>query len=106
MVGWCFVSAAFEWDEVKDIVNQQKHGVSFFEAQQAFFDRNRIILDDAKHSQDEKRYFCLGWVNGSILTVRFTYRGDVIRILGAGYWRKGEKTYVLERSHKETYGIH
>lgn len=100
------MSTAFEWDEVKDIVNQQKHGVSFFEAQQAFFDCNRIILDDENHSQDERRYFCLGLVDESVLTVRFTYRGEVIRILGAGYWRKGVKTYVLERSHKKTHGIH
>jgi len=27
------------------------------------------------------------------LTVRFTYRGSVIRIIGAGYWRKGRKIY-------------
>jgi len=25
--------------------------------------------------------------------VRFTYRGHVIRIFGAGYWRKGKKQY-------------
>ncbi len=30
---------------------------------------------------------------GGILTVRFTYRGETIRILGAGYWRKGKRIY-------------
>jgi hypothetical protein len=32
-------------------------------------------------------------VNDGILTVRFTYRGHVIRIYGAGYWRKGRRIY-------------
>src|SRR6266568_3307133 len=31
-----------------------------------------------------------------ILTVRFTYREDVIRIHGAGYWRKGKRIYERE----------
>jgi hypothetical protein len=26
-------------------------------------------------------------------TVRFTWRGDRIRIIGAGYWRKGRQAY-------------
>lgn len=28
-----------------------------------------------------------------IVTVRFTQRGDAIRMIGAGYWRKGKKAY-------------
>lgn len=28
-----------------------------------------------------------------ILTVRFIYRENNIRIIGAGYWRKGKKIY-------------
>ncbi len=36
-----------------------------------------------------------------ILTVRFTVRGERVRIIGAGYWRKGkdfhEKTNRLHR---------
>jgi hypothetical protein len=31
------------------------------------------------------------------LTVRFTYRGDVIRLFGAGYWRKGRRIYEQKR---------
>ena len=41
----------------------------------------------------KKRYFCIGFVNGGVATVRFTIRGDSIRIFGAGYWRKGKKLY-------------
>jgi len=28
-----------------------------------------------------------------IVTVRFTRRGDRLRIIGAGYWRKGKELY-------------
>ncbi len=84
----------FEWDDDKDILNQEKHGISFVAAQYALADRNRVILEDITHStEDEKRYFCLGKVGEGILTVRFTYREHRIRIFGAGYWRKGRRIY-------------
>lgn len=86
----------FEWDSAKDQLNQRKHGVSFALAQLAFLDHNRIILEDLEHSAEEKRYYCLGKVAEGILTVRFTYRNNKIRIIGAGYWRKGKKIYERE----------
>lgn len=86
----------FEWDENKDAENQEKHGVPFSLAQYAFADSRRVIAEDLTHSETEKRYFCFGEVDGGILTVRFTYRGSVIRIFGAGYWRKGKAIYEHE----------
>lgn len=86
----------FEWDSAKNLINQEKHGVSFALAQFAFLDHYRIILEDLEHSQHEKRYYCLGKVADGILTGRFTYRKRKIRIIGAGYWRKGKKIYERE----------
>lgn len=83
----------FEWDDLKDIENQEKHGVSFDEAQQVFLDPRKIIRRDGEHSVSEERYYCFGQTDKGVLTVRFTYRGNVIRIYGAGYWRKGKKDY-------------
>ena len=85
----------FEWDEAKHLENQQKHGVSFYEAQHAFFDAKRVIAEDVSHSQNERRYFCFGLNQDQtgILTIRFTYQNNRIRIFGAGYWRKGKKIY-------------
>ena len=90
----------FEWDKNKDHENQKKHGVSFFEAQYAFLDSIRIIFEDVDHSDVERRFYCLGKnKDGSgILTVRFTYRHNRIRIIGAGYWRKGRKMYEKENN--------
>ena len=52
-----------------------------------------MIAKDLKHSDEERRYFCIGKVVEKIITVRFTYRRNVIRIIGAGYWRKGKVAY-------------
>ena len=85
--------AYFEWDESKDGENQKKHGVSFSLAQHAFLDPDRVIVEDIFHSAEEQRFYCVGRVNEGIMTVRFTYRKNIIRIIGAGYWRKGRKIY-------------
>ena len=48
---------------------------------------------DEGHSRKEPRLFCIGRSHRGIVTVRFTQRGDHIRIIGAGYWRKGRHLY-------------
>ena len=89
-------NSRFDWDTDKDAENQQKHGVSFSRAQYAFADPQRVIAKDITHSQTEERFYCFGEVDGGVLTVRFTYRASVIRIFGAGYWRKGKAIYERE----------
>ena len=86
----------FDWDSNKDIENQLQHGVPFSLAQYAFTDPKRVIAKDTSHSQTEERFYCFGEVDGGIQTVRFTYRESVIRIIGAGYWRKGKAIYERE----------
>jgi uncharacterized DUF497 family protein len=87
---------SFEWDADKDVANQAKHGVSFADAQYAFADPHRVLAEDLSHSRGERRYYCFGQIGGDIMTVRFTYRRGVIRIFGAGYWRKGKRIYERE----------
>jgi len=86
----------FEWDDAKDRANQIKHRLSFSEAQFAFADPNRVIARDLEHSRSEERFYCFGRLNDGIATVRFTFRQGVIRIFGAGYWRKGKRIYERE----------
>jgi uncharacterized DUF497 family protein len=50
----------FEWSGSKNASNIAKHSLSFYEAQDVFFDKQRVILQDAKHSTSEARYFCIG----------------------------------------------
>ena len=95
------MKSSFEWDEDKNKQNIVKHNISFEDAQKAFLDKNRIIAIDNTHSKDEKRYYCFGKLKGGVLTVRFTYRTNQIRIIGAGYWRKGKNIYEKQNQiHK------
>ena len=89
---------SFEWDEAKEPLNQESHGVPFSLPQFAFKDPNRIIAKDLNHSDEEDRFFCFGKVEDRVLTVRFTYRNQRIRIFGAGYWRRGKKIYEQENN--------
>ena len=90
------MSSSFEWDPAKDAANQLKHGVSFTEAQIAFLDPTRVIAKDITHSNTEERWYCFGKVGAHVLTVRFTYRANVIRIYGAGFWTRGRKVYEAQ----------
>jgi len=90
------VSPSFEWDPAKDAQNQRKHGVAFVEAQLAFLDSARVIAKDVSHCKGEPRFYCFGQTGDGVLTVRFTYRGEVIRIMGAGYWRRGKRIYEAQ----------
>ena len=92
---------SFDWDLAKDRANQEKHGLSFAQAQYACADPNRVIAKDITHSGDEDRFYCFGQVGEGIATVRFTYRDEVIRIFGAGYWRKGKRIYEHENQIHE-----
>ena len=83
----------FEWDELKNLINIEKHGVSFDDAINAFLDPKRKIRFNKKHSADEMRYYCIGKVENRIMSVRFIVRGQKVRIIGAGYRREGRKIY-------------
>jgi uncharacterized DUF497 family protein len=87
---------SFVWDSAKESANIDKHGVDFVTATKAFKDAKRKIYIDSKHSRKEERFFCIGKVEGKIITVRFIYRAGQIRIFGAGYWRQGGRYYEKE----------
>ncbi|MBM4269255.1 MAG: BrnT family toxin [Deltaproteobacteria bacterium] len=56
-------------------------------------DPRLVLAEDAAHGRSESRYFAFGRVGGGILTVRFAVRGERVRFIGAGYWRKGKAFY-------------
>ncbi len=83
----------FEWDPAKERENRLRHGVAFDLASSVFDDPDLVLAEDSAHSATERRYFAFGEAGSGILTVRFTVRGERIRIIGAGYWRKGRDFY-------------
>ncbi|MFT3991834.1 MAG: BrnT family toxin [Luteolibacter sp.] len=84
---------SFEWDETKEKANLAKHGVDFSTVTHAFNDEKRLIIEDAAHSSEEPRFYCIGHDGHGILTVRFTLRNQAVRVIGAGYWRKQKQAY-------------
>ncbi|MEI7751097.1 MAG: BrnT family toxin [Candidatus Omnitrophota bacterium] len=84
---------SFLWDDEKERLNILKHNVNFKTAAGIFKDPYIRIFEDRRHSGAEERFFALGKALGEVLTVRFTYRQEKIRIIGAGFWRKGRKLY-------------
>lgn len=72
----------FEWDEEKERINIEKHGIPFTLAAKVFWDYARIEIYDEAHSMDEDRYITIGWA-GDVLFVVYTERSDKIRLISA-----------------------
>lgn len=89
----------FEWDKTKAAVNLRIHGVSFDEAVETFFDPNAIQGFDAEHSEDENRFYIIGFSSRRLLYVIYAERGagDIIRIVSA---RKAEQKKQKEYEEK------
>jgi len=93
----------FEWDENKNKVNINKHGISFAEASSVFYDDNAILFDDPDHSKDEERFLIIGMsISTRVLIVSHCYRsmGEVIRIISARKATKPETDYYVQGGGK------
>jgi uncharacterized DUF497 family protein len=91
----------FEWDLSKEEENFQKHRVRFIEAVESFSDPDGFALRDNKHSLCEDRFYWVGKsANGTILTTRYTRRGNKIRIIGSAEWRRFRKLYYETAKNK------
>ena len=65
----------FQWDAVKAASNAVKHGVTFEQAATVFLDPLALTVFDEAHSQDEERWWSLGYdANGVLLLVAHTYQ--------------------------------
>jgi uncharacterized DUF497 family protein len=74
----------FEWDPEKARENEQKHGVTFFEASEIFDDDHSSSVRDPDHSQDEDRYLIFGMSKGGkYLVLSYTERGGRVRPISA-----------------------
>ncbi len=72
----------FEWDDQKAVANLEKHGVSFGEASEVFYDPNALEGYDIDHSTNEDRCFIIGLSSRRLLYVVYAERqGDIVRII-------------------------
>jgi uncharacterized DUF497 family protein len=76
----------FRWEPSKNETNTEKHGVSFEEAQTAFFDESAMEFFATEHSGEEDRFLLLGQsFSLRTLMVCHCYRDEdsIIRIISA-----------------------
>ncbi len=76
----------FEWNELKNRSNEQKHGLSFDTAKLVFDDPLAVTVRD-RTSVDEERWKTVGTVEGLLLVVVHTFRQrgkqEIIRMISA-----------------------
>jgi len=73
----------FEWDEHKAAINLRRHKISFQTACAVFNDAFALIEHDTSEEYGEDRFLATGMVEGLLITVVYTERGERIRIISA-----------------------
>jgi uncharacterized DUF497 family protein len=92
----------FEWDEKKAVLNLSKHGVSFELGTEIFSDLQLLSFEDDRKDYGELREAGIGGVEGVILYVVFTVRGERIRIISARKANKEEREAYYEHFKRTT----
>lgn len=87
----------FEWDERKAADNYARHGVSFTAARDVFKDPVAIEQLDDREDYGEDRFIIIGMVDGRLLSVAYTMRGETIRIISA----RGAEPNEQRRYHED-----
>jgi uncharacterized DUF497 family protein len=89
----------FQWDKGNINKNLYKHNAENWECEQIYFNEPLIILDDPKHSYAEKRWAAFGKTDaGRMLTVIFTKRGSLIRVISARDTNRKERIFYEKNS--------
>ena len=82
--------AEFEWDEEKNRKNVEKHGINFTQAVRVFSVPAAVSFQSS-HKFGEQRYLMVGELDGVLITVVYTLRGDKIRIISTRRARRSER---------------
>jgi len=88
--------ADFEWDEDKRLSNLEKHGIDFLRAAKALMQPH---IEEKSDRHGEIRVLAICPEEQKFITVVFTMRGDICRIISARAARKNE-----QRKYRQIYG--
>ena len=89
------VPTGFEWDDAKSDANLAKHGITFDDASEVFY--GPIIIRKSTRN-DEERWLAIGISHDRLMSVIFTRRRDLIRIISARNPRPDEKRAYRDAS--------
>lgn len=93
----------FEWDENKNKSNQDKHGIAFEDAADVFNDNDRLVYSSNQH--EETRYLTIGKAFQAIISVVYTTRDLIVRIISARRAGQEERrAYLSNKLNKKEDG--
>ena len=85
----------FEWDEAKRLSNIDKHGIDFIDVPDVF-DGDTVTVEDNRY-YTEQRFVTFGLLQGRVIAVVHTDRGETTRIISARKATKYEQRNYFER---------
>jgi uncharacterized protein len=80
----------FEWSEEKRLENLRKHGIDFVDAKEIWHGEV-LEVPSAQQEHGEERYLAYGVLDGRIIAVVFTWRGEARRLISARRARSNER---------------
>ena len=84
------------WDKPKRLRNIRVHGLDF-EGCEAVFDGPVVTWDDDREVYGEQRINLLGWLNGIVVHMTYTERGDEPHVISL---RRAEKHEIRRYAKK------
>ena len=86
----------FEWDETKNKINLEKHGLPLSGAQVMW---ESLVLELESEQAGEARKLAIGKIGGKFWTVNFTLRGETVRLISSRRSRENEKKLYHEKDN-------
>ena len=84
------------WDEKKRKFNLAKHGIDFRDAEK-IFDGPLVTVEDVRQDYGEPRYVSLGLLEGIVVSMVYTERGDTVRIISMRKALKHETRFFFSQ---------
>ncbi len=89
----------FQWDEGNNEKTWVRHEVSQAECEQLFLNRPIVVAFDEGHAEVERRFVALGRADsGRQLTVVFTIRGSLLRVISGRPMSRRERGIYAKRT--------
>jgi uncharacterized DUF497 family protein len=89
------------WDEQKRLTNLDRHGLDF-EGCEAVFDHPVVTDEDSRLAYGEQRINLLGWLQGRIVHMTYTERGDDLHVISLREATKNEARYYFKIVSQES----
>ena len=86
----------YDWDDDKNATNRRRHGLDFADAP-LVFEGLTLTAEDDRRDYGEVRYNTLGTLEGRVVQITTTERGDVTRIISMRKATKNEQKIYFER---------